>query len=49
LAKGQRDISSVLGPMMPMISKYVPANQGQHIIHTGGSRASYLQIPVAGA
>jgi uncharacterized protein len=49
LAKGQRDISSVLGPMMPMVSKYAPANQGQHIIHTGGARASYLQLPVAGA
>lgn len=40
---------NLLGPMMPMVSKYVPANQGQHIIHTGGSRASYLQLPVSGA
>jgi predicted acyl esterase len=40
---------NLLGPMMPMVSKYVPANQGQHIIHTGGARASYLQLPVAGA
>jgi uncharacterized protein len=36
----------ILGPMMPMVDAYVPANQGQHIIHTGGPRASYLQLPV---
>jgi predicted acyl esterase len=42
---------NLLGPIMPMVADYVPANQGQHIIHTGGSRASYLQLPimVAGA
>jgi uncharacterized protein len=40
---------NLLGPMMPMVRKYVPANAGQHIIHTGGARASYLQLPVAGA
>ncbi len=36
-----------LGPMMPMVDDYVPQNRGQHIIHTGGSRASYLQLPIA--
>ena len=39
---------NLLGPMMPQVEDYVPANQGQHIIHTGGSRASYLQLPIAG-
>ncbi len=37
---------NTLGPMMPMVANYTPANQGQHIIHTGGTRASYLQLPV---
>jgi uncharacterized protein len=36
----------LFGPMMPGIREYVPHNSGQHIIHTGGSRASYLQLPV---
>ena len=40
---------NLLGPMMPQVDDYVPANQGQHIIHTGGSRASYLQLPIAGS
>ena len=40
---------NLLGPMMPQVDDYVPANQGQHIIHTGGSRASYLQLPIASA
>jgi len=40
---------NALGPMMPMVATYVPSNRGQHIIHTGGSHASYLQLPVAGA
>jgi uncharacterized protein len=37
---------SLLGPMMPGIREYTPANSGKHIIHTGGERASYLQVPV---
>lgn len=37
---------NTLGPMMPMVANYTPANRGQHIIHTGGERASYLQLPV---
>ncbi|MET7744293.1 CocE/NonD family hydrolase [Streptomyces sp. NPDC005385] len=37
---------SLLGTMMPGIREYEPANSGRHIIHTGGDRASYLQLPV---
>ncbi|KIF67002.1 hydrolase [Streptomyces sp. AcH 505] len=37
---------SLLGTMMPGIREYAPANSGQHIIHTGGDQASYLQLPV---
>jgi uncharacterized protein len=37
----------LLGPMMPGVAEYTPANSGQHIIHTGGEHASYLQLPVA--
>ena len=40
---------NALGPMMPFVQTYAPANQGQHIIHTGGARASYLQLPLMGA
>jgi len=36
----------ILGPMMPGIGDYTPLNSGQHIIHTGGEHASYLQLPV---
>ena len=31
---------------MPGIREYVGANSGQHVIHTGGEHASYLQLPV---
>ena len=37
---------NTLGPLMPAIRDYTPANSGQHIIHTGGEHASYLQLPV---
>ncbi|MGW6130166.1 CocE/NonD family hydrolase [Cellulomonas sp. NPDC055163] len=37
---------NLLGTLMPGIREYVPANTGQHVIHTGGDRASYLQLPV---
>ncbi|MFD3563765.1 CocE/NonD family hydrolase [Streptomyces sp. NPDC058686] len=37
---------SLLGTMMPGIREYAPANSGRHIVHTGGDRASYLQLPV---
>jgi predicted acyl esterase len=35
-----------LGAIMPLLAAYTPENRGQHIIHTGGSRASYLQLPI---
>ncbi len=37
---------NLLGTMMPGIREYTPANSGQHVIHTGGEHASYLQLPV---
>ncbi|WP_431277836.1 CocE/NonD family hydrolase [Leifsonia poae] len=37
---------NLLGTMMPGIREYVGANEGTHVIHTGGERASYLQLPV---
>ncbi|MEU2678347.1 CocE/NonD family hydrolase [Streptomyces sp. NPDC007107] len=37
---------SLLGTMMPGNREYTPANSGQHVIHTGGEHASYLQLPV---
>lgn len=37
---------NLLGTLMPGIEEYVGANQGQHVIHTGGEHASYLQLPV---
>ncbi|MEV7405598.1 CocE/NonD family hydrolase [Streptomyces sp. NPDC091267] len=37
---------SLLGTMMPGIREYTTAYGGQHVIHTGGDRASYLQLPV---
>ena len=40
---------NLLGPMMPMVDDYLPANQGQHVIHTGGQHASYLQLPISAA
>ncbi len=39
---------NILGPMMPGIGEYVGTNTGQHIIHTGGDHASYLQLPIQG-
>ncbi len=40
---------NTLGPMMPMVANFIPTNSGQHVIHTGGSCASYLQLPLAHA
>jgi predicted acyl esterase len=37
---------NLLGTIMPGIRKYVGANTGQHVIHTGGQYASYLQLPI---
>ena len=35
------------GSAMPQnLSTVIPDNHGRHIIHTGGSHASYLQLPV---
>ncbi|MDQ2758119.1 MAG: CocE/NonD family hydrolase [Actinomycetota bacterium] len=40
---------NLLGTLMPGIREYEPANTGQHVIHTGGGHASYLQLPVQAA
>ncbi len=37
---------NLFGPWMPALREYEPQNTGMHVIHTGGSRASYLQLPV---
>jgi predicted acyl esterase len=37
---------NVLGGVMPNRSTVIPDNHGRHIIHTGGSYASYLRLPV---
>ena len=37
---------NLLGTLMPGIREYIGANSGQHVLHTGGRRASYLQLPV---
>lgn len=37
---------NLLGTLMPGIREYVGANRGRHVVHTGGRRASYLQLPV---
>ncbi len=36
----------LFGPWMPGLREYIPQNSGQHVIHSGGSRASFLQLPV---
>ncbi|MEP6629202.1 MAG: CocE/NonD family hydrolase, partial [Lapillicoccus sp.] len=41
--------NNLLGTLMPGIREYQPANAGQHVIHTGGEHASYLQLPVQAA
>jgi len=37
---------NLLGTLMPAIREYRGANSGQHVIHTGGDHASYLQLPI---
>jgi predicted acyl esterase len=37
---------NLLGTMMPGIREYTGVNSGQHVIHTGGRYASYLQLPI---
>jgi uncharacterized protein len=39
---------NLTGQWMPALREYVPQNRGTHVIHTGGSHASYLQLPVLG-
>lgn len=35
-----------LGAIMPGTAGFAPENKGLHVIHTGGSHPSYLQLPV---
>lgn len=37
---------NLLGAHMPATRDYIPQNSGQHVIHTGGPYASYLQLPI---
>ena len=37
---------NVTGTMMPGAKDLTPGNSGQHVIHTGGDHASYLQLPI---
>lgn len=37
------------GGAMPGMANVTPHNRGRHVIHTGGDRASYLQLPVKAA
>ena len=37
---------NIVGGPMPGVPNMPTCNRGRHIIHTGGERASYLQIPV---
>jgi predicted acyl esterase len=37
---------NLLGAHMPATRDYIPQNSGQHVIHTGGDHASYLQLPI---
>ena len=40
---------NIVGGPMPMVENVPTCNRGRHIIHTGGERASYLQIPIKAA
>lgn len=37
---------NLFGPWMPGLREYTPHNSGQHVLYTGGSHASYLQLPI---
>ena len=37
---------NIVGGPMPMVENVPTCNRGRHIVHTGGDRASYLQIPL---
>lgn len=39
-------VEEVGGSMMPGTPGCIPNNKGFHIVHTGGSKASYLQLPL---
>lgn len=39
----------VLGGVMPRVDNVPAQNTGRHVIHTGGDRASYLQLPLVTA
>ena len=40
---------NLIGQPMPGLREYPPQNSGQHVVHTGGSCASYLQLPLSAA
>ena len=40
---------NLVGTIMPGIREYAGVNAGQHVIHTGGEHASYLQLPIRAA
>lgn len=37
---------NLFGSWMPGLREYTPQNSGQHVIHTGGTRPSFLQLPL---
>jgi predicted acyl esterase len=37
---------NTLGGIMPGVPNVVPSNRGQHVLHAGGARDSYLLLPV---
>lgn len=37
---------NLLGGVMPQRGTVTPENKGRHVVHTGGSQASYLQVSV---
>lgn len=38
--------TDLFGSWMPGLRDYTPQNSGHHVVHTGGSRASYLRLPI---
>jgi hypothetical protein len=40
---------NLLGGVMPQRGTVVPENNGRHLIHTGGERASFVQFPLKSA
>ena len=38
--------TNLLGGVMPNVPDRTPQNHGRHVLHTGGARASYLQVGV---